>query len=46
MPDQVNENDGKGEKGEEEGDAHIGGHAHFFLVRIGRADDDGMNGAE
>ena len=46
MPDQVNEDDGEGEEGEEEGDAHVGGHAQLFLICICRADDNGVNGAE
>ena len=46
MPHQVNEDDGESEERKEERDFHITGHAHFFLVCICRADDNGMDGAE
>jgi len=45
-PDQVNENNGKSEEGEEECDFHVAGHAYFFLIGIRRADDDWVDGAK
>ena len=47
VPDHVDEDDGEGEQGEEEGDFHVAGHAESAL-RFGglAADDHRVNGAE